>query len=624
MDPRLLEYYNRELQFIREMGADFAREYPRIAARLGMDGIECSDPYVERLLEGYALLAARIQLKLDARHPDFTAHLLEMVYPGFLAPVPSCAVVQFHPNASESGLLEGVRVARNSSLRTQPSAAERTACEFRTAQDVVLWPVAVSEAQYVAGTNLPALRGVARPGRVRAALRLRIKTVVDVPLRSLPIDELTFYIKATPDVSQRVYEQVAANATGTALRAATARSVADAAGPESVGPIGFEDAEALLPAPDSGFRGYRLLQEYFTFPERFLFFRVSRLRERLAAVAGDSADLYVLFDRVQPALEHALDPDNFRLFCTPAVNLFPRVLDRVHVTPFETEHHIVPDRNRPLDFEVHTLLEVTATGDEDASRIPVAPFYSETYRTALDQRRAYYTLQRRRRLYSDRQEQRGARSTYIGTECFLSLTDGREETRPGWIRQLDAKALCTNRDLPIQLALGRGATDFLLDGAAPVEGIRAVAGPSPPRVSPAFGETAWKLISHLSLNYLSLAGSETHRSVDLLREMLALYADRNDPVIARQIDGIQQVQFRPAVHRLPVAGPISFGRGLEIDLTMDESAFEGMGVALLGSVLDRFFARYVSINSFTRTRALSTNRGEVMRWPVRIGTRPAI
>jgi type VI secretion system protein ImpG len=151
-----------------------------------------------------------------------------------------------------------------------------------------------------------------------------------------------------------------------------------------------------------------------------------------------------------------------------------------------------------------------------------------------------------------------------------------------------------------------------------------VAGPSPPRVSPAFGETAWKLISHLSLNYLSLAGSETHRSVDLLREMLALYADRNDPVIARQIDGIQQVQFRPAVHRLPVAGPISFGRGLEIDLTMDESAFEGMGVALLGSVLDRFFARYVSINSFTRTRALSTNRGEVMRWPVRIGTRPAI
>jgi type VI secretion system protein ImpG len=227
-------------------------------------------------------------------------------------------------------------------------------------------------------------------------------------------------------------------------------------------------------------------------------------------------------------------------------------------------------------------------------------------------------------LYSERQEQRGSRSSYVGTESFLSLSDGRASTRPGWIRYLDFKALCTNRDLPVQLSLGRGRTDFVLDGAAPVESIRAAAGPSAPRLSPAFGETAWKLISHLSLNYLSLAGSESHRSVDLLREMLALYADRNDPVVARQIDGVQQIEVRPAVHRLPVPGPISFGRGLEIDVTMDESAFEGTGAALLGAVLDRFFARYVSINSFTRTRALSSSRGEIMAWPVRIGTRPAI
>jgi len=624
MDPRLLDYYNRELQFIREMGAEFAREYPRIAARLGMDGVECSDPYVERLLESFALLAARIQLKLDARHPDFTEHLLEMVYPGFVASIPSCAVVQFEPDLNEGSLAEGVTIERGSSLRTRHAKGERTVCEFRTAQDVVLWPVSMTEAQYVTGTQLPLLRGMAPSARVRAALRLRLQCAGEAGFRGLPLDELTFFVRATPDIAQRIYEQVTANAIGTAVRSATGRAAADVSSAESIEPIGFDDSHALLPVDDRTFRGYRLLQEYFTFPERFLFFRVNDLRQRLAQVEGESLDLYVLLDRVQPALEHALKAEHFRLFCTPVINLFPRTLDRLQLTPFDTEHHLVADRNRPLDLEVHSVGAVTAIGTDAQSTVSVAPFYSETYRSSLDQRRAYYTVQRRRRLYSERQEQRGTRSSYVGTETFLALTDGRTQSRPAWIRYLDVRALCTNRDLPVQLSLGRSSTDFVLEGAAPIGSIRAVAGPSPPRLSPAFGETAWKLISHLSLNYLSLAGSESHRSVDLLREMLALYADRNDPVVARQIDGVQQIEVRPAVHRLPVAGPISFGRGLEIDITLDESAFEGSGAALLGAVLDRFFARYVSINSFTRTRARSSTRGEIMTWPVRIGTRPAI
>ena len=194
---------------------------------------------------------------------------------------------------------------------------------------------------------------------------------------------------------------------------------------------------------------------------------------------------------------------------------------------------------------------------------------------------------------------------------------------PG-LRELDVRALCTNRDLPIQLSLGKGRTDFLLEGAAPVESIRCIAGPTAPRPSPAFGDTAWKLISHLSLNYLSLCGSESLRAVELLREMLALYAPPSDAVLARQIDGLSKADFRPCVRRIPVPGPISFGRGFEIDIELDDASFEGTGVLRLASVLERFFARYASINSFTQTRVRSTTRGEIIQWPVRLGTRLAI
>src|SRR6185437_13538844 len=214
MDPRLLEYYNRELQFVREMGAEFSQAYPRIASRLGMEGIECSDPYVERLLEGFAFLAARVQLKLDARHPDFTQHLMEMVYPHFLCPTPACAVVELTPNMTEGGVLGGHPIKRGTSLRAPLGKGERTSCEFRTAHDVTLWPLTVQEAKYLSGSGALSTQGIATDGRARAAIRLRLKAAPGVSLKSLPLDSLTFFIKATADAAHRIQEQILADCIG--------------------------------------------------------------------------------------------------------------------------------------------------------------------------------------------------------------------------------------------------------------------------------------------------------------------------------------------------------------------------------------------------------------------------
>lgn len=351
---------------------------------------------------------------------------------------------------------------------------------------------------------------------------------------------------------------------------------------------------------------------------------MQQLREALAGCDGDELEIFLAMGRAQPVLENALDASHFRLGCTPAVNLFPRQTDRIHVTSTTTELHLVADRNRPADFEIFSLERLQAIGVGGESISEVAPLYAADHRTDASRPMTYYTLQRRPRLLPMRQQQSGTRAGYVGSECYLSLVDTGNRHLTGEIRQLDAEALCTNRDLPIQLAAGQGTTDFHVEGGAPADSIRCIAGPSYPRPSAAFGDTAWRLISHLSLNYLSLDGAGTATGADMLRNMLALYADPNDAAVARQIEGVRTVSYRPVIRRMPRMGPASYGRGLEITLTFDEPAFEGVGLVPLASVLERFFARYVSINAFTQVKMQSSLRGDIKTWPVRLGCRQTL
>ena len=349
---------------------------------------------------------------------------------------------------------------------------------------------------------------------------------------------------------------------------------------------------------------------------------MSGLRHVVHQCLSDELDIYILLDRAQAALEGAIDASQFRMYCTPIINLFPKSLDRIHLSARETEHHLIPDRNRSMDFEIHSVQRLMGIAADGITLVPVQPLYHNAHRGLANAQSCYYTLQRRQRLYSTQQLMTGARTSYTGTECFVSLTNGRGSASLPDLRQLDVHALCTNRDLPLQVAFGKGRTDLLLDGSAPVEVIRCITGPTVPRPSPAFGDTSWKLINHLSLNYLSLSNGQS--SAEMLRELLGLYANPEDPIIARQIEGLMAVSYRPVVERIPGAGPIGYGRGLRIELIMDDAAFEGVGCVVLASVLERFFARYVSINSFARTELRSHTRGEIKLWPLRTGSRQII
>lgn len=625
MDPRFLQYYNRELQHIREMGAEFAKEFPKIAGRLGLDEFECSDPYVERLLEGFAFLAARVQLKIDAEFPRFTEHLLEVVYPHYLSPLPSMAVVQLQPDLSEGSLAEGFSVPRATALRSQIAKGEQTACEYRTAHNVTLWPLQLVEAQYLATPSAVANLGVPSIPGMRAGLRFVFRTTAGLRFEQLKLAKLPLFLRGTGELPYRLYEQFLADTLALAVQPATRPAAwTEVVDKAPVSRLGFRDDEALLPFGPRSFQGYRLLQEYFAFPERFLFVELNGLQNAVRRCSGTELEVIVLFKRSEPHLINAVDASNFSLFCTPAVNLFPKRTDRIPLSHFVPYYHVVPDRTRPMDYEVYGVSEVIGYGATPSDEREFLPFYGSRSGYRRHEENAYYTLHREKRVLSPKQRRLGMRSSYVGSEVFISLVDASEAPYRGDLKQLGMETLCTNRDLPLLMPVGVGATDFTLQIGAPVQAIRCLAGPTKPKPSPADGEMAWRLINHLSLNYLTLMDSNQTEGAAALRELLTLYADPNDATVRKQIEGVLSVASKNVVRRVDTAGPIVFGRGLEITVEMDESAFEGSGCFLLGAVLEQFFTRYVSLNSFTETSIRTVTRGEIMRWPIRIGQRHTI
>ena len=622
MDPRLLYYYNRELQHIREMGGEFAKEYPKIAGRLGLETFECADPYVERLIESFSFLAARVQLKVDAEFPEFTQHLMDIVYPHYLNPTPSMMVVQFNPDLAESALADGFDIPKDTVLRSLLGKGEQTVCEYRTSQTTTLWPLEIIKAEYVTNTSSCVILEPKRLKDAKSAIRLRLRTTAGTTFNKLALDNLSVYLRGSDELPMSIYEQLFANSLGVLVRPAKDNNdwhqLLDKT---CIKRKGFEDEEALLPYGPRSFHGYRLLHEYFAFPQRFMFFELTGLKSTLHRCEDKDIEILIVFSQLNRSLEEVVSEQNFALHCSPAINLFPKRADRIHLNNRDWEFHIVPDRTRPLDYEVHSVSDVVGIGTSAEQEQEFLPFYAANETVRHEENRAYYTLHRVPRLLSEKQKRKGTRSSYIGSETYISLVDANEAPYRSDLRQLAIKTLCTNRDLALHVAIGKGKTDFTMETSAPVESVRCIAGPSAPKPSYAEKDNAWRIISHLSLNYLSLINNDEKKGAAALRELLSLYGDLSEAHIRKQIDGVLSITTMSVTRRVPIPGPITFGRGLEITVTLDEAAFEGLGVFLLGAVLDEFFAKYVSINSFTETVIKTTERGEIMRWPVRIGLR---
>ena len=431
MDTRLLKHYEGELGFMREMGAEFAEAYPKIAGRLGMDQLEVMDPYVERMMEGFAFLSARVQLELEQQFPVFTQNLMEIVYPHFLAPTPSMMVARLVPDMAQGGLEGGFTLPRGTALRGHVLEGEQTACQFRTAHDATLWPIELTEAEYVDGRSELVAAGLAKGNEARAAIRLRLRATSGVDLADLPLDKLTVFLAGAGSEPWRLYEALLARSVGLAGRSTDRR--ADWAEPlgHQIRPLGFDPDEALLPTPGQSFDGYRLLQEYFAMPQRFFFVELGGLAPAIQRSATGDVDIYVLLSEGDPALK-SITAASFELHAVPAINLFPKRCDRVEVRTTEVEHQVIADRTAPMDYEIYQIEQVTGVMGEGADDITFRPFYSaEDLTPSGDTHSAYYSLRRRMRQRSEKQRLRGVRTSYLGSDCYLTLADRTQAPYPG-------------------------------------------------------------------------------------------------------------------------------------------------------------------------------------------------
>jgi type VI secretion system protein ImpG len=622
MDPRLLEYYNIELAYLREAGAEFAAQHPKIAARLDLNGFEVADPYVERLLEGMAFLSARVQLKMDAEFPRFAQRLLEVIYPNYLAPTPSMCVVQFTPGEMPGGAGASFTLPRGLRLRAAPAPETRTGCEFRTAHEVELWPLSLELARLEAAPGASAGSNGGR--RPRASLRLAFRLAAALSGGAEPPDRLPVYLNASPDLATRLYELICGHCVAVQVRC-SGKSQSEWHTLQNPGAgvfgIGFDEAEALLPYSSRGFQGYRLLHEYFACPARYNFIELRGLRPLLRECEGlKSFEVRLLLDRDVADLESQVDAGRFVLFCTPAVNLIEKRADRILVDDSRFELHLVADRATPLDYEIHSVQSVEGFGRDNAIEAQFRPFY-RSLAGDRGNHGAYFSVRREPRRVSESILRHGARSTYIGSEAFLSLVDQNEAPYASRLRQLGVVMTVTNRDLPLLMATG-GNRDFVPTDTLPVAAVRVLHGPTRPAAAVQEGSINWRLISQLSLGHSTLVGLSADEGALALRELLSLYAALGEPAVSRHAASLLRAHLQPITRRIQGSGPLTYGRGVGVTLELDEGLFAGSSAYVFGAVIQRFLARHVGMNSFTETRVQSAQRGEIAAWSPQIGLRP--
>ena len=525
MSDSLLPYYNRELNAIRGLAAEFAGAHPKIAGRLRLSADSVDDPHVARLLEGVAFLAARVHHRLDDEFPELTDALLGVLYPHYLAPVPSCAIAQF---ACQADLQKPFALPAGLALDTEPARGET--CRYRTAYPLTLWPVEV-EAVRLSGLPLAAPVNPRAQGAV-GVLRITLKcSSPEMTFTQLGVDRLRFFLRAPGNISLPLYELLCGHAMSVAFSDGPNDPAPVIAPASAIEPVGFAPEEALFPWPARSFSGFRLLTEYFAFPEKFLFFDIGRMEGKTLVSGGARMDVFVYLDRTVPELERTIGADTLALGCTPMVNLFQQRCEPAALNHVATEYRVEPDRRRPGALEVWSVERVRESRADGTFR-PWAPFY--------------------RLASGEREEGEPGGFFHVTRRGAASPGDG----------VLSIDTLCTNRDLPGELPFGGGHPRLkLVEGLAPVARVSCMTAPSPTLRPPLREAGFWRLISHLSLGHLSIVGGED--GANAMKEVLRLYDLRDSAETRAAIEGLLSASAKPGAARVPgaPAGAVCRGGG---------------------------------------------------------------
>ena len=640
------------------MGKEFAAQYPKIASRLALDTTDIPDPYVERLLEGVSFLTARTQLKLDAEYPRFVQRILEVVYPDFINQKPAAAIVNLEPtnqyNADVINLLE-----RGKILRSLPIDEFKVSCPFSVTKTTEILPLRIEKAKYTDSigylpNTLPALKQSSGK-KVQSALRLDFSLSVPGACSEMLPDELSIFLGTELSKSSSLLFLLASECVGVVCHSYENPKQWHYPLPTTPKHRGFREDEALSFNLDKSVGAFRIMQEYSRLPEKFLFISQKNIKqavqqaekkghlpkvpEHLEEIVNDKGvnkkiityrkryfSLSFLFSNKIPELTELISVDDFSVNAVPVVNLFRKKSSRFPVNIQDQEHHVVIDRTQPLNYEVYAIEQVKGFDTNNLQTVVFSPMYKAPdiglFPEAQTQH-AYFSARRADRVPSENSAKNGFRSSYLGSEVFLSLANNQNYAFNSNVQHLSVDAWCTSRDLPLIMPRD-GESDFLIEGFLPVKSIKLISKLTRPQEAVSEDRTLWSFLNQLSLNYLSLLNTDKEDAPVALKELLTVFVSSESDLLKKQIESIIRVEtsiINKVVRHYGVAAPI---RGINITVTLDEAQLGGVHPFLFGSVLNHYFRRLVSINSFVQLRIDTLQQGHIATWPSEIGERMII
>jgi type VI secretion system protein ImpG len=569
-------------------------------------GEVCEDPHIERMIESFALLNSRISKRLDDDYPEFTEALFEVLYPHYLRPFPSCSIAHMDFAGAAAQLTTASVIPRGTQLTTRP--VRGAACTFRTAYPVTVAPLALSDASFAAIIDTP--EAIRPPPGATSSVSLTISSTAEqVSVSQLALDKLRVFIDGEPSFCAALRDALFMRTVAAYVEAdGNGRWIALNAIPISA--AGFDEDESLIDFSARSHTAYRLLTEYFCFPEKFNFFDIDL--KALGAVLPSGARSITLHlalsgvgtlsgmrtDSNTARMLGTLSTNNVLLGCTPVVNLFRQRGEPIRLTHTTASYPVLADARRAFAFEVQSIdsVKLVRQTPQGESIVQFRPFYSLKH-GQTPEKSGHYWVMRRNETLAEKSP---------GFETQISIVDIDFDPADVETDTLSLELTCTNRDLPASLAYGLRGGDLFLEGGSSVRAISFLRKPTASNRFESGRGAHWRLISHLSLNHLSLSDG----GLDAFREMLALYDLPRSPSSQRQIGGISAITHKPANAWLPGNPFACLVRGVEVRLTIDEEAFVGSGIHAFTHIIERFLGLYVHANSFTQLVMVSNKTGE--------------
>lgn len=604
----LFAQYERELTTMRQLCREYAERYPKVAAKLQLGGEACDDPHVERLIQSVALLCARVSKRLDDSHPQFTEALLNLLFPHYLRPFPSCAIVRFLPATRRAGSSTKT-VPRGTLLESAPVRGVN--CKFQTTYDVTPSPAVIAAAWFDAVIRAPSSTRL--PPGVTASIGIEFESGARLLAKTSPLrvyfdDDASFCATLRDALFMRTasaYVQAGADGTWIPLAAIP------------IAPVGFAADDALIPFDARSHHAYRMLVEYFAFPEKFNFFDIDLavLYTRLPADCTRFT-LHLGLVGISPGSGQArtlagLSAQSLVPGCTPVVNLFKQPGVPIGYSQQTAEYSVLAHPTHAAAYEVYSVERVHMVQKRSKQIAPVEfhPFYALRHGESDARKGRYWILRHDDTLAA----------TSPGHEKVISLVDVDGAPLAVERMTLSIDLTCTNRDLPCLLKSGSAGGDLSIPGATEGATIRFLRRPTRPhRLSNGQG-AHWRVISYLTLNHHSLATE----GADGLRDVLALFDFTGSAVSWRQIAGIVGLEHAEATAWLRHKRGPSLAHGTEVRLTIDEDAFVGASLYLFVQIMDQFFALYAQMSSFIELVILSHQSGEeLFRCKPRSGSMP--